>query len=394
MERVVVIRFGEIFLKGKNRDYFESLLIHNIKDSLKSIQYTFTKSQGRYFVEGYEQDMEFEIIDRLKKVFGIYSLSIAEKVQTDEAENYKNIRQALVRLAIEMVEDTGIEDATFRVTVKRADKKLKLTSAEIAASVGGDILRAIPSFKVDLTNHDYEFFVDIRENGLSYVYGQVIPGPGGLPVGCSDKGLVLISGGIDSPVATYMMAKRGMKLTAIHFASPPYTSEKAKEKVVQLRNIVSKYATSIKMYVVNFTDIQLAIHEKCPAELMITIMRRFMMRIATIVAQKEKCGAIITGESLGQVASQTVQSITCTNAVTTIPVFRPLIGMDKEEIMAIAKKIGTYETSILPFEDCCTIFLPKQPAIHPKLDFVASVEKNIENADELIQNAIDNMEVL
>ena len=394
MERVVVIRFGEIFLKGKNRDYFESLLIHNIKDSLKPIEYTFTKSQGRYFIEGYDQDMEFEIIDRLKKVFGIYSLSIAEKVQTDEEDNYKNIRQALVRLAIEMSEDTSIDDATFRVTVKRADKRLKLTSAEIAASIGGDILGALPNFKVDLTNHDYEFFVDIRENGLSYVYGQVIPGPGGLPVGCSDKGLVLISGGIDSPVATYMMAKRGMKLTAIHFASPPYTSEKAKEKVVQLRNIVSKYATPVKMYVVNFTDIQLAIHEKCPAELMITIMRRFMMRIATIVAQKEKCGAIITGESLGQVASQTVQSITCTNAVTTIPVFRPLIGMDKEEIMAIAKKIGTYETSILPFEDCCTIFLPKQPAIHPKLDFVASMEKNIENADELIQSAIDNKEIL
>ena len=185
-----------------------------------------------------------------------------------------------------------------------------------------------------------------------------------------------------------------MKLTAIHFASPPYTSEKAKEKVVLLRNIVSKYATSIKMYVVNFTDIQLAIHEKCPAELMITIMRRFMMRIATIVAAKEKCGAIITGESLGQVASQTVQSITCTNAVTTTPVFRPLIGMDKEEIMAIAQKIGTYETSILPFEDCCTIFLPKQPAIRPKLDFVENMEKNIENADELIKQAIDTMEVL
>ena len=394
MERVVVIRFGEIFLKGKNRDYFESLLVHNIKDSLQSINYTFTKSQGRYFIEGYEQDMEYEILDRLKKVFGIYSLSIAEKVNTDEENNYSEIRKALVRLAIEMVEDSGKDDATFRVTVKRADKRLKLTSSEIAASVGGDILRALPQFKVDLTDHDYEFYVDIRENGLSYVYGQVIAGPGGLPVGCSDKGLVLISGGIDSPVATYMMAKRGMKLTAIHFASPPYTSEKAKEKVVLLRNIVSKYATSIKMYVVNFTDIQLAIHEKCPAELMITIMRRFMMRIATIVAAKEKCGAIITGESLGQVASQTVQSITCTNAVTTTPVFRPLIGMDKEEIMAIAKKIGTYETSILPFEDCCTIFLPKQPAIRPKLDFVENMEKNIENADELIKQAIDTMEVL
>ena len=185
-----------------------------------------------------------------------------------------------------------------------------------------------------------------------------------------------------------------MKLVAIHFASPPYTSEKAKEKVVELRNIVSKYATSIKMYVVNFTDIQVAIHEKCPAELMITIMRRFMMRIATEVAKREKCGAIITGESLGQVASQTVQSITCTNAVTTTPVFRPLIGMDKEEIMAIARKIGTFETSILPYEDCCTIFLPKQPAIRPKLDYVEKVEKNIDNAEELMQKALDEMEIL
>ena len=394
MERVIIIRYGEIFLKGKNRDYFESLLIHNIKDSLEGLTYTFTKSQGRYFIENYDLAIEDELVDKIIKVFGVYSISIGEKVPTNEEGNYAEIRKALVQLAVDTVESTFKKDPSFRVTVKRADKKLKMNSAEIAAYVAGDILRAIPNFRVDLDNHDFEFFVDIRENGKAFVYCGVIPGPGGLPVGCSDKGLVLISGGIDSPVATYMMAKRGMKLVAIHFASPPYTSEKAKEKVVELRNIVSKYATPIKIYVVNFTDIQVAIHEKCPAELMITIMRRFMMRIATEVAKREKCGAIITGESLGQVASQTVQSITCTNAVTTTPVFRPLIGMDKEEIMAIARKIGTFDTSILPYEDCCTIFLPKQPAIRPKLEYVEKVEKNIENAEELMQKALDEMEVL
>ena len=394
MERVIIIRYGEIFLKGKNRDYFESLLIHNIKDALNGLDYKFNKSQGRYFIEEYNIVDEDEILDRLRKVFGIYSLSVGEKMDTNEEENFKEIRQALVNIAKNSAETIYKEHPTFRVTVKRADKRLKQTSAEIAADVGGDILKALPYFRVDLTNHNFEYFVDIRENGKAFVYQNVLLGAGGLPVGCSDKGLVLISGGIDSPVATYMMAKRGMKLVAIHFTSPPYTSEKAKEKVVELRNVVSKYATSIKLYVVNFTNIQLAIHEFCPAELMITIMRRFMMRIATIVAEKEECGAIITGESLGQVASQTVKSITCTNAVTTIPVFRPLIGMDKEEIMDIAKKIGTFETSILPYEDCCTIFLPKQPAIHPKLEYVEKVEKNIINAEELIQTALNNMEIL
>lgn len=248
-------------------------------------------------------------------------------------------------------------------------------------------------FKVDLTHFDYDFSVDIRESGYSYVFLDVIMGAGGLPVGCSSKGLLLLSGGIDSPVAAYMMAKRGMKLCAIHFCSPPYTSERAKEKVIELRNIVEKYATDIKLYIVPFTEIQMEIHRLCPAEFMITIMRRFMMRIATIVANNAECKAIITGESLGQVASQTVESMTSTEDCAGLPIFRPLVAFDKEETMNLARKIGTYETSIEPFEDCCTIFLPKNPSIHPKLDKVREAEKAMD-IDVLVQKAIEGIEIV
>lgn len=392
MEKVIIIRYGEIFLKGKNRDYFVSLLIKNIKHSLGDLKFDFKRSQGRYFVENYDVDDEDEIVDRLKKVFGIYSLSVAFKVETKAEDGFCDIKECLKELAVRAEEDCNLKDAKFRVTVKRADKRIPRASYEIAGELGGVVLK-YTHFKVDLTHFDYDFSVDIRESGYSYVFLDVIMGAGGLPVGCSSKGMLLLSGGIDSPVAAYMMAKRGMKLCAIHFCSPPYTSERAKEKVIELRNIVEKYATDIKLYIVPFTEIQMEIHRLCPAEFMITIMRRFMMRIATIVANGAECKAIITGESLGQVASQTVESMTSTEDCAGLPIFRPLVAFDKEETMNLARKIGTYETSIEPFEDCCTIFLPKNPSIHPKLDKVREAEKAMD-IDALVQKAIEGIEIV
>lgn len=387
MNRVIIIRFGEIFLKGKNRDYFESLLIRNIKHSLDGIAFNFTRSQGRYFVENYDINDEYELIDRLKKVFGIYSISVADKIKTRYEDDFCDIKASIAALARRLDEETALKAPTFRVTVKRADKKIPRTSADIAAELGGSVLEN-SSFTVNLTKYDYEFMVDIRENGYSFVYTEVISGAGGLPVGCSNKGMLLLSGGIDSPVAAYLMAKRGMKLNAIHFCSPPYTSERAKEKVIQLRDIASKYATDIKLFIVPFTEIQLEIHRQCPAEYMITIMRRYMMRIATIIAKRAGCAALITGESLGQVASQTVESMTSTEDCAGLPIFRPLVAFDKEETMALAKKIGTYDVSIEPFEDCCTIFLPKNPSIKPRLDTVRKAE-SVMDIDALVQKAVE-----
>lgn len=392
MKKVIIIRYGEIFLKGKNRDYFESLLIKNIKHSLGDLPFNFTRTQGRYFIEDYDVDDEAEYIARLQKVFGIYSISVAYKVETKPNDGFCDIKDCIKSLAIAAQEDCILKNPKFRISVKRADKRIAKASYEIAGELGGVVL-ANTHFKVDLKNFDYDFQVDIRENGYSFVFSEIVQGAGGLPVGCSSKGLMLLSGGIDSPVAAYMMAKRGMKLMGIHFASPPYTSERAKEKVVELRNIVEKYATDIKLLVVPFTEIQMAIHEHCPAEFMITIMRRFMMRIASKVAVKYGCTALITGESLGQVASQTVESMTSTEDCATLPIFRPLIAFDKEETMNLARKIGTYETSIEPFEDCCTIFLPKNPAIHPKLDRVREAEKAMD-IDNLVDRAIEGIEIL
>ncbi len=393
MNKVIIIRYGEIFLKGKNREYFESLLIKNIKSALFNFAHKFSRSQSRYYVEDFDISDCDEIVDRLKKVFGIYSLSVAEKVPTNFENGMPGIRAAIRSMAKEIWEENTKDNPTFRVSVKRADKTLPQNSAQIAADLGGSVLET-ERFKVSLENFDYEFMVDIRENGYSFVYSKVVFGAGGLPVGCSGRGMVLLSGGIDSPVSAYMMAKRGMKLCAVHFSSPPYTSERARDKVVELRNLLLPYTTDIKLYVVPFTDIQLAIHKHCPSEFMITIMRRYMMRIATILAQKEGCGALVTGESLGQVASQTTESMTCTGATAGLPIFRPLIAFDKEEIMSIARRIGTFETSILPYEDCCTIFLPKSPAIKPRLAVVEEAEKSLSEIDaELIKKAVDGVEI-
>lgn len=383
MEKVILVRFGEIFLKGNNRKYFEKKLIDNIKHTLREYTYDFKQSQNRYIIENYDADLEKEIILKISKVFGVYSISAAAKVDTD----FDTIRKT----ALSFFDNTPLK---FRVTVRRADKRIDMTSTYMAAEIGGDILDAYPALTVDLYNYDKELYVDIRENGYSYLFTDKIMAVGGMPVGCSGRGLCLLSGGIDSPVAVYMMAKRGLQIDAIHFHSMPYTSEQAKEKVVSLAKIVSEYVGKIRLFVVPFTEIQEDIHKNCPPEYMITIMRRIMMRIAEKIAENNDCGAIITGESLGQVASQTMQSITVTNAVIkNLPVFRPLIGFDKEEIIEISKKIGTFDTSILPYEDCCTIFLPKNPVIRPKLNLIERAETPLD-IESLIESAISRVEII
>ena len=379
----ILIRYGEIFLKGNNRGYFESALAKNIRTALENFTFKFVRAQNRFLIEDYDEAYETDIIDKLTKIFGIHSVSVAVKVKSTEEE--------LEKAAVLMMKD---KSGTFRVTVNRADKKIQKSSMELAAQLGGAVLESNPNLTVNLHVFDTDLYVDIRENGLSYLFTDKIMGAGGMPVGTAGAGMVLLSGGIDSPVAAYMMAKRGLKLHAIHFHSAPYTSEMAKQKVVDLAGIVKNYSGPIVLHVIPFTDVQLKIHEKCPAELMITIMRRFMMRIAERIAKANSCGALITGESLGQVASQTMESITVTNGVIEdLPVFRPLIGMDKTEIMDIARNIDTYDTSILPYEDCCTVFLPKNPVIRPKLETVLKAEAKLA-VGTLIAACIENQEII
>ena len=374
----ILIRFGEIFLKGNNRKYFEDLLINNIKAALKPLKYTFLRSQGRYFVEDFEN--ADEVTERLKKVFGLHSVSPALKVKTD--------KETLFEAAVKMSPMSG----KFRVTVKRADKRLPFTSAEMAGNIGGALLRASGGkLKVDLFDYDFDLNVDIRDNGYSYLFYDKIPCAGGLPVGCSGSGMLLLSGGIDSPVAGWLMAKRGVRLHAVHFHSFPYTGEPALQKVKDLAEKLSHYTGQVNLHVVPFTEIQYAIHEKCPASFMITIMRRFMMRIAEKIARKKECGALITGESLGQVASQTMQSMNVTNSVVGLPVFRPVVAFDKEEIIDIAQKIDTFEISIRPYEDCCTVFLPKNPVIRPRISEAEEYERALD-IDALIEKAVENTE--
>ncbi|MBR1747497.1 MAG: tRNA 4-thiouridine(8) synthase ThiI [Clostridia bacterium] len=381
MERIILIRIGEIFLKGNNKNFFVSLLKDNAKNALKGIPCRFVSSQNRMYVERYEDSDERTIIDRLTKVFGLYNLSPAIKLPTDFTEIAK------------VCSDMSPKNGTFRVTVNRADKKLDKNSMEISREIGAYMLRKESGLTVNLHQFDFEVNVDIRENGFSYVFYEKIPCAGGLPVGCGGNGMLLLSGGIDSPVAAYLMAKRGVKIYAVHYHSFPFTSEMAKNKVIKLAQIVSDYCGEIELFVVPFTDIQYAIKENCPIEYMITIMRRFMMRIAERLAEQYKCGAIITGESLGQVASQTMESINVTNSVVKKPVFRPLIGSDKSDIIEIARKINTFETSILPYEDCCTVFLPKNPVIKPKIELAEEMEQKLD-VNGLIEQALSGVEII
>lgn len=379
--KVIIIRYSEIHLKGNNRDFFESALISNIKTVLKGYDYEFSRSNARYVIRNFDETYLEQLIYAIKNVFGVHSLSVAEEVTS----TYEEISKASLNIAP--------QSGTFKVSVNRADKRFPLPSMKLAAEIGGDILEKYPTLKVDLFCPEHVVNVDIRENGKTFVYRDVIKGVNGMPVGTGGKGVVMLSGGIDSPVAVYMMAKRGMSLRAVHFHSFPYTSMQAKQKVLDLAKIVKKYTLRMTVDVVSFTEIQTAIHEKCPEDYMITIMRRFMMRIAERIAKNNGAGAVVTGESLGQVASQTLESITSTNSVATIPVFRPLIGFDKDEIIDISQRIGTFETSILPYEDCCTIFLPKKPVTKPRLSAVEKVE-SVLDVEMLVENALKSIETI
>ena len=381
-DNVILIRFGELYLKGKNKDYFENILKDNIRKKLAGLDCKLYFGRGRYVVKDYDRSDESAVIARLKQVFGVHSVSVARRCGYDMDE--------IAALAVELTPDIG----SFRVTAHRSYKKYPLDSLQINKQLGERILQAKPQLTVDLHRPDCVLHVEVREDGDVYLYDSSERCAGGMPYGTGGNGLLLLSGGIDSPVAGYMLAKRGMSIKALHFHSYPYTSQAAKEKAVKLARILGEYCPSIKLMCVSLTEIQETIHKQCKPNYMITLVRRFMIRIANEAAKQNDCGCIINGESLGQVASQTLESITVTNAVADVPVFRPLIGMDKDEIIEIAQKIGSFETSIEPFEDCCTVFLPEFPLIKPTLEKVEEQEARIENYNELIQKALENIEYI
>lgn len=383
MANVILLRYGEIHLKGKNKRFFERVLIDNIKKKLVDYDYVFTYKRSRYIISGYRPEFETDIVCKLREVFGLHSLSVAVCCPS----TLENISELAVA--------TAKKFGKFKVEVNRADKSFPLNSLELARVLGKKILQEYPNLSVDLFAPDFTVNVDIREDGDTFVYSEKIKCAGGMPVGCGGKGLLLLSGGIDSPVAGYMMAKRGLSLDAIHFHSYPYTSEMAKEKVKDLAKIISKYTGTINLICIPFTKIQEEIHRACESSYMITIVRRFMMRIAERVAIERECGCLVNGESLGQVASQTLASINVTNSmIKKLPVFRPLIGMDKDEIIEISQKIGAFETSILPYEDCCTVFLPDAPVTKPTSRRAEREESRMSNIEELINEAISNAEII
>lgn len=383
MDKVIILRYSEIHLKGRNRAFFENILKRNIIEKLRGIPCTTEFGYGRYVISDYDDSCERKITEKLTEVFGLHSLSRAFRTSSDIddiAEAAKKVSQ---------------RSGSFRVTVNRADKTLPYTSVTLASEIGARLLDAYPELEVDLHEPDFTVYVDVRNKQTAYVYGSSIPCAGGMPVGTAGKGLSLLSGGIDSPVSTYMMAKRGLKLTELHFWSYPYTSLEAKEKVIELAHILRKFTGDTELIVVPFTQVQEAIHKYAEPNYMITLVRRSMMRIAERIAEKLGLGCIINGEDLGQVASQTLESITVTNSVIrNLPVFRPLIGFDKEEIIAVSKKIGTYDTSIKPFEDCCTVFLPESPATKPTIRRSEASEKKIPDYEKLLSDAIENAEII
>jgi thiamine biosynthesis protein ThiI len=382
VENTILIKYGELFLKGKNKGFFERTLINNIKEKISIFGAKVIKISGRYFVCGYEANDELQIIEILTKIFGIHSVSPAKMFDTS-LENITNYVSSLKFI-----------QNTFRVTVKRADKSFPINSSEFASKMGGVILKNNNHLKVELVEPEVEVRIEIRENGKTFVYFEEIDGLNGMPVGTAGRGLLLLSGGIDSPVAGFNIAKRGMELSALHFHSYPYTSEQAKQKVLDLAKILSEYTGNIRVMVCGFTHAQEEIHKHCNEEYMITIMRRIMMRVAEKVCLNNGLQTIVTGESLGQVASQTIESMTVTNEVVkTLPVLRPLVAMDKSEITAIATKINTFKTSILPYEDCCTVFLPDHPVIKPKLEKVLKEESKLD-IDALVEECINNIEII
>lgn len=384
-ENIILIRYAEIHLKGLNRPYFERMLIDRIKSACRDFNVHVAREQGRIYVQGANECDMPELTDRLTRVFGIHSISCAVAVDKD----FDAIREAAFCMMVKSLENR--EQATFKVLARRSDKHFPMNSDAICRELGHLILERYPNLSVDVHNPEIKLNVEIRDRAL--IYTDSVPAAGGMPVGSAGRSLILLSGGIDSPVAGYMMAKRGLELSAVHFYSYPYTSERAKDKVIDLARIMSRYTGTINLYIVPFTDIQLAIHEKCPEKETTLLMRRIMMKISERIAKKEGAPALITGESLGQVASQTLQSLCVTDDAVSCPVFRPLIGMDKLEIMDIAKRIGTYETSILPFEDCCTVFVPKHPTTKPDVEKLRESEQLVD-FEPMINAAIESAEFM
>ena len=387
MRKVILVRYGEILLKGLNRPVFEDKLIKNIKKSLYGLgKIKVKKSQSRIYVEPEVEDYNLqEAVERLTKVFGIVSVSIVAKVET----NFDVIAKSVLEVVSKVRKERKV--STFKVATKRGDKHFPMTSQQISCEIGGVILDNNNDLVVDVNNPDFTVYLEVREE--TYIYTEKIEGSCGMPTGTNGRAMLLLSGGIDSPVAGWSIAKRGVEIQAIHFYSYPYTSQRAKDKVISLAKIVAKYCYGIKLHIVPFTDIQLQINDRCPEQEMTIIMRRVMMKIAEKIAKKEDAMALITGESIGQVASQTMNGLYVTDNAVNMPVFRPLIGMDKNDVIEIARKIDTFETSILPYEDCCTVFVAKHPNTKPKLEKILKFEQKL-NLDELIETAIANTEVV
>lgn len=389
MFHAFLIKYSEIGIKGKNRYIFENALRDQIKNALSNVEGEFKveKEQGRIFVNALSEFDYEETIEVLTRVFGIAAICPVFIIEDSAWENLT------VEVGNYVEKIYGDKSLSFKVEAKRSNKNYPLKSPEICIEMGSYLLERFPNLKVDVHKPKVRINVEIRNR--AYVYSQIIPGLGGMPVGTNGKAMLLLSGGIDSPVAGYMIAKRGVSLDAVYFHAPPYTSERAKQKVIDLAKLVSKYSGPIDLHIVNFTDIQMYIYDKCPHDELTIIMRRYMMKIAEQLAEKNNCLGLITGESIGQVASQTMQSLAATNAVCTMPVYRPLIGFDKQEIVAIADKINTYETSILPYEDCCTIFVAKHPVTKPRLQSIEKSEIKLqEGIDKLFEEAMKSIETI
>lgn len=389
MFKAFLIKYGEIGIKGKNRHLFENALVKQIKYALKPIEGEFqvTKEQGRVYIEVLSEYDYDEVIDSLQKVFGIVGICPVVHV---EDTGFEQLTSDVISYIDSVYQD---KRKSFKVNTRRARKNYPMSSMEVSASLGGKILEAFPEMSVDVHKPDIMLNIEIRNK--IYIYSEIIPGPGGMPVGTNGKAMLLLSGGIDSPVAGYMIAKRGVKIDATYFHAPPYTSERAKQKVIDLAKKVARYTGPIHLNVVNFTDIQMYIYEQCPHDELTIIMRRFMMKIAEHFAREGGSLGLVTGESIGQVASQTMQSLAATNEVCTMPVYRPLIGFDKQEIIEVSNKIDTFETSILPFEDCCTIFVAKHPVTKPNINVIKRSERKLEEKiEDLVRIAIESTETI
>ena len=379
MREVLLVRYGEVFLKGQNRPFFLRKLVDHVKAAVQEVHGHVWLSEGRIYVSDYtDQD---EAIRRVSRVFGVHSVSPAIEMEKDSFE-------AICAQAAKMMEK---KTGTFKVLAKRSDKQYPMDSPTIMREAGGYILDHVPQLSVDVNNPDHEITIEIRK--LAYLSVDRTMAVSGMPMGTNGKACLLLSGGIDSPVAGFMIAKRGVELCCVHYHSFPYTSERAKEKVLELARILSEYCGKMRVYIVPFTEIQMQIHEKCPENFTTLIMRRYMMRIAEILARKDGAQALITGESIGQVASQTMEALGCTDEVVSMPVFRPCVGMDKSEIIERAEWIGTMETSSLPYEDCCTVFTPKHPATHPRKELVRRAEEKLDT-QALIDAAIEGTEIV